>query len=124
MNTLRKRRLVSKRLLFLVAAACVVGVATSLAAAAPIYTDWTAPVSLGAVVNSSATDSGPALSPDGLSLFFYSNRTPGGLGGNDIWVTQRPTVNDPWGSPINVGALMRRLMVSHRLIAPPWAVRE
>ena len=80
MSTLRKRHVASKRLLFLVAAACVLGVAaTSLAAAAPIYTDWTAPVSLGPVVNSSASDSGPALSPDGLSLFFYSNRT-GGFG--------------------------------------------
>jgi hypothetical protein len=76
MSTLRKPHVASKRLLFLVAAACVLGVAaTSLAAAAPIYTDWTPPVSLGTVVNSSANDSGPALSPDGLSLFFYSNRT-------------------------------------------------
>src|SRR6478672_8866992 len=105
MSTPKRRHVGSKRLLLLVAAACVLGVAaTSLAAAAPIYTVWSTPVSLGAVVNSSATDSGPALSPDGLSLFFYSNRT-GGLGANDIWVTRRPTVNDPWGPPINVGAL-------------------
>ena len=106
MNTRRMRHVASKRLLAL-AAVCVLAVAaTSLAAAAPIYTDWTAPVSLGAMVNSSAGESGPALSPDGLSLFFYSNR-PGGVGANgtnDIWVTQRPTVNDPWGPPINVGA--------------------
>src|SRR6478736_4212174 len=99
MNTLRTQHVGPKSLLFLVAAAFVLGVGvTSLAGAAPIYTDWTAPVSLGAVVNSSVTDSGPALSPDGLSLFFYSNRT-GGLGANDIWVTRRPTVNDPCGPP-------------------------
>ena len=31
---------------------------------------------------------GPALSADGLSLYFDSNR-PGGFGGNDLWVSQR-----------------------------------
>ena len=89
MSTLRRRHVASKRLLALVAAACVLGVAaTSLAAAAPIYTDWSTPVNLGPVVNSAVSETGPALSPDGLSLYFYSNR-PGGFGGDDIWVSQR-----------------------------------
>ena len=64
---------------------------TSLTSAAPDYTGWSAPVNLGAVVNSAGPDLGPALSPDGLSLYFFSAR-PGGLGGNDYWASRRTTV--------------------------------
>jgi Tol biopolymer transport system component len=49
---------------------------------------WTTPVNLGAVVNSAADDGSPALSKDGGTLYFFSNR-PGGFGGRDIWVTVR-----------------------------------
>src|SRR2546426_861220 len=68
----------------------------------PLYSDWSAPVNLGPVVNSSSNDQHPSISKDGLSLYFVSNR-PGGFGGNDIWVTQRATVDDPWGPPHNLG---------------------
>src|SRR5438105_15439245 len=44
---------------------------------------WSAPVNLGSAINSSASDQGTALSPDGLSLYFTSNRT-GGVSGFDI----------------------------------------
>ena len=66
------------------------------------YSDWSAPVSLGSLINSSASDQGPAISKDGLSLYFHSNR-PGGLGGFDMYVSQRESVTDPWGAPINLG---------------------
>jgi hypothetical protein len=72
-------------------------------AAAPIYTAWSAPVWLGPVVNSASTEQGPALSADGLSLYFYSGRS-GGVGSDDIWVSQRPTVSAAWGAPANVGS--------------------
>ncbi len=49
---------------------------------------WSAPVNLGPVVNSSATDARPSLSWDGTALYFHSNR-PGGSGGVDLWVTTR-----------------------------------
>lgn len=49
---------------------------------------WTTPVNLGAVVNSSAIDGGPKLSSDRSELYFMSNRT-GGFGDQDIWVTRR-----------------------------------
>ena len=50
-------------MLGVVAAACALGVtAASLSAAAPVYTDWSAPVNLGPVVNSAVGGVGPALS--------------------------------------------------------------
>ena len=63
---------------------------------------WDLPVNLGSTVNSSASDNSPSISADGLSLLFISSR-PGGFGERDIWVTTRPTINDPWGEPVNLG---------------------
>ncbi len=64
---------------------------------------WSAPVMLDAPVNSpTANDQGPALSSDGRSLYFCSNR-PGGSGGNDLWASQRASRNGPWGTPVNLG---------------------
>ena len=64
--------------------------------------DWATPVNLGPKVNSTAREYGPNLSADGLELFFTSNR-PGGYGGADIWVTRRDTIDDEWGTPVNLG---------------------
>jgi WD40-like Beta Propeller Repeat len=66
---------------------------------------WGTPVNLGPVVNSAANDQHPAISPDGLSLYITSDRTdlPGAQGGFDIWVSHRATINDPWGTPVNLG---------------------
>jgi hypothetical protein len=75
---------------------------TPLSAAGPEYTPWSTPVSLGPTVNSTGVDSGAALSKDGLSLYFYSDR-PGGFGGNDIWVSQRNSTDDAWGAPVDLG---------------------
>jgi len=65
--------------------------------------DWGTPVNLGQTINSSAYECDPSISIDGLSLYFGSNR-PGGSGGNDLWVTTRPTIADPWGPPMNLGS--------------------
>ena len=70
---------------------------------APVYTAWAAPTNLGSVVNSSVLDSGPAITPDGLSLYFYTTRA-GGFGGNDIWVAHRATLSSAWAAPVNLGA--------------------
>ncbi len=70
--------------------------------AAPRYSEWSPPVNLGPLVNSGSNEAGPALSKDGLSLYFQSNR-PGGHGGNDIWVSQRASRQDAWGQPVNLG---------------------
>jgi hypothetical protein len=71
-------------------------------ATAQIFSAWSAPVNLGPTINSPFTDFGPAISRDGLSLYISSNR-PGGFGGFDLWVSQRASVNDPWGPPVNLG---------------------
>jgi len=64
---------------------------------------WGAPVNLGPAVNSASDDWCPSISADGLELYFSSNR-PGGSGTWDIWTASRATVNDTWGSPVNLGA--------------------
>ena len=66
---------------------------------------WGTPVNLGPTVNSPYNEGSPSISPDGLALYFddYPNPRPGGVGGVDIWVTTRPTVSDPWGTPVNLG---------------------
>ena len=68
----------------------------------PQFSDWSAPVNLGPVVNSPSTDIEVSISKDGLSLYLASNR-PGGFGGFDIYVSQRASVDDPWGPPQNLG---------------------
>ena len=66
------------------------------------YSGWSTPINLGSVINSTASDQGPAISKDGLSLYFHSNRT-GGLGGFDMYVLQRASVDEPWEPPVNLG---------------------
>ncbi|GAI23484.1 unnamed protein product, partial [marine sediment metagenome] len=67
--------------------------------------DWGTAVNLGPVVNSSARDARPSISSDGLSLFFGSDR-PGGLGGRDLYVTTRATIDDDWRTPVNLGPIV------------------
>lgn len=67
--------------------------------AAQQFTDWSPPVNLGPIVNSSFNDQHPAISPDGLSMYFVSDR-PGGAGGLDLWVSQRDSPEDPWQAPV------------------------
>ncbi|MBF9254709.1 OmpA family protein [Pontibacter sp. 172403-2] len=64
--------------------------------------DWSKPVNMGNTVNSKAWDSQPSLSADGRILYFSSTRG-GGVGKEDIWVTQR---NDDgsWQKSVNLGA--------------------
>jgi WD40 repeat protein len=67
------------------------------------WSPWSEPVNLGATVNTPSGDQNPGLSPNELQLYFISNR-PGGLGGNDIWVSQRRCPRCPWETPVNLGA--------------------
>jgi hypothetical protein len=71
------------------------------------YTDWSPAVHLGCTVNSAAQDLGPAISKNGLSLYFGSGRAaPDAQGGMDLYVTQRLSLEAPWGSPRNLGAVV------------------
>jgi hypothetical protein len=73
--------------------------------AAPNFSDWSAPVNLGSTINTASNEQGPTLSKDGLSLYFGSDR-PEGLGGFDIWVSQRACSDCPWETPVNLGAVV------------------
>ena len=53
-------------------------------------------------VNTTSLEGCAMQSPDGLSLYFASNRL-GGFGGLDIWVAHRPNTSHPWHTPVNLG---------------------
>jgi WD40 repeat protein len=80
----------------------VIVMAHALSAQGQKYSDWSAPVNLGPVVNSTSSDSQMAISKNGLSLYLTSGRA-GGLGSVDLYVSQRASVDDPWGTPVNLG---------------------
>jgi hypothetical protein len=69
---------------------------------AQAFSDWSPPVNLGPLVNSASNEQRAAISRDNLSLYFISDR-PGGLGSFDIWVSHRTRVDDPWGTPQDLG---------------------
>jgi hypothetical protein len=53
-------------------------------------------------VNSTWESYCPAISADGLVLFFCSDRDPG-EGRRDLWMTRRSTIDGPWSEPVNLG---------------------
>src|SRR5213075_352592 len=65
--------------------------------------EWSEPVNLGPVINSSALDANAGLSPDEHTIYFVSNRS-GGLGNNDIWMSHRQCLPCDWEAPVNLGA--------------------
>lgn len=90
---------------------------------------WLPPVNIGAAINSRFNDSGPAISRDGLTLYFTSDR-PGGSGGPDLWVIHRASQTASWSSPVNLGtgvnspssiAIQRCLKTAARCSSPASA---
>ena len=69
------------------------------------FDSWGPPENLGPTINTSVGDLSPWITPDGLELYFTSRR-PGGSGNYDIWVTKRPTIEDNWGDPVNLGPVV------------------
>jgi len=63
--------------------------------------DWSRPVNLGSIINTSEWESQPSISADGSTLYFLSNRA-GGFGGYDIW---KSVLDDEghWTTPTNLG---------------------
>lgn len=96
-------------------AATAAGLAIAASAvAAPPWSEWSAPVSAEdggshPSLNTPFVEGCPNLSPDGLSLYFASNRDnyvgqKRGLPRNlDIWVARRSSTSDGWGAPVNLG---------------------
>ena len=64
---------------------------------------WGKPRNMGPAVNTGNWESQPALSVDGQTLFFVSDR-PGGYGGTDIWMCRR--IDGTWSKPENLGAII------------------
>ena len=71
-----------------------------------INDSWAMPTKLGPPINTSGVEDATHLSADGLELYFTAYNRAGGYGADDIWVTRRATRNDPWGPPINLGAVV------------------
>lgn len=68
---------------------------------------WSEPVSLGSLINTSYAEQQPALSKDGLSLYFMSNRPENpndAVLDNNIWVSHRACLDCPWGEPVELPA--------------------
>lgn len=66
---------------------------------------WSPPVNLGPIVNSATNEAGPAISRDGLSLYFHSSR--GVAPPNpDVYVSRRKAIDLPWEAPVSLGAIL------------------
>ncbi|MHC1775425.1 MAG: OmpA family protein [Lentimicrobium sp.] len=63
---------------------------------------WGKPENLGPRVNSSFWETQPSFAPDGMTLYFVSNR-PGGAGSSDIWISRLDDSGN-WSEPENPGA--------------------
>ena len=58
---------------------------------------------IGELSDPTANDIQPNVRKDGREVVFSSNRA-GSIGGSqDIWVSTRGSVNDPWSEPVNLG---------------------
>jgi hypothetical protein len=65
---------------------------------------WSAPINVGPPLNTQYNDTYAVLTADGLTIYFTSDR-PGGLGGDDLWVSRRESTDAPWGEPENLAIL-------------------
>lgn len=63
---------------------------------------WSAPQSLGNIVNSPGDELFPIISPDGKKLYFSSNGHSG-MGGFDLYVSIWDEKSNVWGVPQNLG---------------------
>ncbi len=59
-----------------------------------VHDAWSAPVNVGAPVNSPFAEFHPSISFDGRTLVFISGAARGGFGGFDIWMTTRTQLDD------------------------------
>ncbi len=66
------------------------------------FSDWSEPVNLGPSINTEFNEMHLAISADELSVFLATDR-PGGFGGLDLWVAQRPNRHADWGPAQNLG---------------------
>lgn len=62
---------------------------------------WTAPINLGDTINTEYDDEAPFIAADGITLFF-SSKGHEGMGGFDIFKSQKDTTNNKWSIPLNL----------------------
>jgi hypothetical protein len=91
-----------RRLALVVGFLCA-ALATSSATDQTNYSDWSAPVNLGPPVNTAFAEQGVSISRDGLTLYFQCTGCPQNLDSADIYVSQRASVEAPWGTPQPLG---------------------
>lgn len=75
-----------------------------------VTSPWSEPVALDAI-NTDGDEVFPALSADGLALFFsdsfaQASRRPGNLGGADLWVSTRANLQAAWQPAVNLGPVV------------------
>jgi len=107
MRTLR-HRLMSLAIALLVPACATESdqVVFEIQASSFANSEWSSPENL-AAINSTFNEQAPSLSPDGLSLYFGSNRPrPGGSTDTDLWVSHKSCGDCPWGAPVNLGPVV------------------
>jgi len=63
--------------------------------------EWSEPKNIG-ILPDSLVAAHPALTNDGTTLYFVSEK-PGGFGGKDIWKAIRGAGGDAWSDPVNAG---------------------
>lgn len=65
---------------------------------------WTEPEKMGPTINSSHWETHIAVTADGETAYFISNR-PGGLGGRDIWQVKKLPTGE-WSKALNLGPVL------------------
>jgi hypothetical protein len=83
-----------------------------------VYDLWGPVVSIGSPVNTEYEDTNPSLSPDGLTLYFDSDR-PGSPGVGGIWQTTRESIDAPWLEPVALP-----LCINANDVFTPWILND
>ena len=65
---------------------------------------WSTPMRVDELSSTTATETTPEITGDGLTIYITSNRA-GTLGIGDVWVSTRATRSDPWPMPMHVSEL-------------------
>ena len=92
--------------MLLVSAAVLVTSGAAAEDAFPAFGDWSTRVNLGAAVNSSQEESGPAISDDSRSLYFNRNPNVAGVDEDeDLFVAHRGGPRDEWSAPLPLATI-------------------
>jgi hypothetical protein len=82
-----------------------------------VYGDWSVALNVGPPVNTEYNDTYAILSRDELTMYFTSDR-PGGVGGDDLWLSTRASLDDLWETPTNLTPLNTAAMDSLAVLSP------